>query len=436
MDRYEVGTAVARQVRRIALSLFEMARRRRRIRGARLHDPARVHGEPLRAPPALRRHPADEEPGARVSGPRQPRPLRGARGGRRPSPTSRRGGRPRSSRSSSSRSGASRSGDWRGRAGGLDPAAVCAPPTPCSRPASCARPTPRARRSRWCRPRPACSCSRRCRAGPTPRCATRSAARCSWSSSTRRGSTARPGSSSPARRRATSWCARSRRRWSATTRCATASRRTTRCAPTSRSILGRASAALRVARQAPETADAEAVLARHAAGGRGRRCGPRRCRCRGRAPGPGTAARRPPAPRPPSRRPRPSGRRSAPSRRRRPAGGRPLPREDTQPPLPAARRLAAHGAARLQRLRGPGADRAPADGGRGPHDRRRLRERGQGVREAGRAAPRVASFHVRLAVAMACYPRTAKLAEREFYEAARLEPTTPTSTTSGASTTR
>ncbi len=37
-------------------------------------------------------------------------------------------------------------------------------------------------------------------------------------------------------------------------------------------------------------------------------------------------------------------------------------------------------------------------------------------------APRVAAFHMRLAVAMACYPRTAKLAEREFYEAARLEP--------------
>jgi Flp pilus assembly protein TadD len=37
-------------------------------------------------------------------------------------------------------------------------------------------------------------------------------------------------------------------------------------------------------------------------------------------------------------------------------------------------------------------------------------------------APRVAAFHLRLAVAMACYPRTSKLAEREFYEAARLEP--------------
>jgi Flp pilus assembly protein TadD len=36
--------------------------------------------------------------------------------------------------------------------------------------------------------------------------------------------------------------------------------------------------------------------------------------------------------------------------------------------------------------------------------------------------PRVAAFRLRLAVAMACYPRTSKLAEREFYEAARLEP--------------
>ena len=34
----------------------------------------------------------------------------------------------------------------------------------------------------------------------------------------------------------------------------------------------------------------------------------------------------------------------------------------------------------------------------------------------------MAAFHLRLAVAMACYPRTAKLAEREFYEAARIEP--------------
>ena len=37
-------------------------------------------------------------------------------------------------------------------------------------------------------------------------------------------------------------------------------------------------------------------------------------------------------------------------------------------------------------------------------------------------APRVAAYRNRLAVAMACYPRTAKQAEREFLEAARLEP--------------
>ncbi|HSD26857.1 MAG TPA: hypothetical protein VLL75_06100, partial [Vicinamibacteria bacterium] len=39
-----------------------------------------------------------------------------------------------------------------------------------------------------------------------------------------------------------------------------------------------------------------------------------------------------------------------------------------------------------------------------------------------KTAPRVPAFHLRLAVAMACYPRSSKLAEREFYEAARLEP--------------
>ena len=39
-----------------------------------------------------------------------------------------------------------------------------------------------------------------------------------------------------------------------------------------------------------------------------------------------------------------------------------------------------------------------------------------------KVAPKVAAFRLRLAVAMACYPRSSKLAEREFYEAARLEP--------------
>lgn len=39
-----------------------------------------------------------------------------------------------------------------------------------------------------------------------------------------------------------------------------------------------------------------------------------------------------------------------------------------------------------------------------------------------KAAPKVAAFRLRLAVAMACYPRTAKLAERQFFEASRLDP--------------
>jgi tetratricopeptide (TPR) repeat protein len=38
------------------------------------------------------------------------------------------------------------------------------------------------------------------------------------------------------------------------------------------------------------------------------------------------------------------------------------------------------------------------------------------------AAPNVAAYRARLAIAMACYPKTAKQAEREFLEALRLEP--------------
>jgi tetratricopeptide (TPR) repeat protein len=37
-------------------------------------------------------------------------------------------------------------------------------------------------------------------------------------------------------------------------------------------------------------------------------------------------------------------------------------------------------------------------------------------------APKVSAFRLRLATAMACYPRTSKLAERQFFEASRLEP--------------
>ena len=39
-----------------------------------------------------------------------------------------------------------------------------------------------------------------------------------------------------------------------------------------------------------------------------------------------------------------------------------------------------------------------------------------------KVAPKVAAFRLRLAIAMACYPRTAKLAERQFFEASRLDP--------------
>jgi tetratricopeptide (TPR) repeat protein len=40
-------------------------------------------------------------------------------------------------------------------------------------------------------------------------------------------------------------------------------------------------------------------------------------------------------------------------------------------------------------------------------------------------APKVAAYRLRLAIAMACYPRTAKMAERQFLEAARLDPDNP-----------
>jgi tetratricopeptide (TPR) repeat protein len=38
------------------------------------------------------------------------------------------------------------------------------------------------------------------------------------------------------------------------------------------------------------------------------------------------------------------------------------------------------------------------------------------------AAPDVPGYHARLAIAMACWPKTAKQAEREFLEALRLDP--------------
>ncbi len=185
-------------------------------------------------------------------------------------------------------------------------------------------------------------------------------------------------------------------------------------------VLGRASAALRVARQAEETADAEAVLARHA-----REAAEAISQAAVAAPplpsektDPLVAA---PPPPPPGSTPAPSKlppvETDAATEPRRPASP---PREVTLAPvgkpedsMPPAGASAFEGQAQVEHLLMEGevrmtvADYANAV---------KVYEKLVGV------APRVAAFHLRLAVAMACYPRTAKLAEREFYEAARLEP--------------
>jgi tetratricopeptide (TPR) repeat protein len=189
-------------------------------------------------------------------------------------------------------------------------------------------------------------------------------------------------------------------------------------------ILGRASAALRLARQAPETADAEAVLARHAK---------EAAAAMSQVPPPlppaaektdpalplpsaaATPAAAPPAP------PAVEERLSSP-----PVGEltRPpfVPREHTQAPVPRPEdslRAVAPGAssfegqAQIEHLLMEGEVRMTvADYANAVKVYEKLVS----------LAPRVAAFHLRLAVAMACYPRAQKLAEREFYEAARLEP--------------
>ena len=68
MDRNELGRlgrAPGAADRAVPL---RVAGRRGLLRGARLRDPARLHGEPVRAPPPLRRHPLDDEPGAHDAG--------------------------------------------------------------------------------------------------------------------------------------------------------------------------------------------------------------------------------------------------------------------------------------------------------------------------------------------------------------------------------
>jgi tetratricopeptide (TPR) repeat protein len=159
-------------------------------------------------------------------------------------------------------------------------------------------------------------------------------------------------------------------------------------------VLGRASAALRLAHQAPETASAEAVLARHASEAV-------------------AAAQRSAPPLPP-----PAGEPQTP-----PPGARPAasPPDQTFPPVGLHEESltappgssAFEGRAQIEHLLMEGEVRMT------------VADYANAVKVYDKLvniAPRVAAFHLRLAVSMACYPRTSKLAEKEFYEAARLEP--------------
>jgi tetratricopeptide (TPR) repeat protein len=179
-------------------------------------------------------------------------------------------------------------------------------------------------------------------------------------------------------------------------------------------ILGRASAALRLARQEPATADVEAVLARHAADAEA---------ALGQAqpvPAANTASDTAPKgvdapPRdlrdvvtaPPMDASQPRGRKRAPEPTLAPV--RP---DDSLPAAPPGSSNF-EGRAQIEHLLMEAEVRMNvADYANAVKVYEKLVDR----------APQVAAFHLRLAVAMACYPRTAKLAEREYYEAARLEP--------------
>ena len=188
-------------------------------------------------------------------------------------------------------------------------------------------------------------------------------------------------------------------------------------------VLGRAAAALRVARHAPETASAEALLARHAAAAAAAVSPPAPPACAPAQPlsaPPAAAAAAAAAPesgatQPPLVLPSPV---AAFREQTRPA--QPRPDEPSQPPLrpddslrikPGASNF--EGQALVEHLLMEGEVRMTvADYANAVKVYEKLVD----------TAPRVAAFHLRLAVAMACYPRSAKAAEREFYEAARLEP--------------
>ncbi|MFI5169846.1 MAG: DUF4388 domain-containing protein [Vicinamibacterales bacterium] len=204
-------------------------------------------------------------------------------------------------------------------------------------------------------------------------------------------------------------------------------------------ILGRASSALRLARQAPPSAVADAVLKRHAAeAAAALRAAPAPAPPPRPTPVPPPDAVRAPAPprlaptdTPPSLALTPPPAAAAPMvdlpAETPPLGTKapvapPPPHEQTNPPLrpddslntgTGAGASGFEGRAQLEHLLMEGEVRMT------------VADYANAVKVYDKLvslAPRVAAFHLRLAVAMACYPRTAKLAEREFYEAARLEP--------------
>ena len=207
-------------------------------------------------------------------------------------------------------------------------------------------------------------------------------------------------------------------------------------------ILGRASAAMRLARSAPETANAEAVLKRHAAEAAAAvQRAPRPPAVlvpQPVAPAPSTPAAAAAAPASPDA----SDALGGPT----PPYGTPIP--PAAPPSPAAASpraapVAARPVSPAEQSIPPGkrpddSQLAVAPGASGFEGRAQIEhllmegevrmtvaDYANAVKvydKLVRVAPQVAAFHLRFAVAMACYPRTAKLAEREFYEAARLEP--------------
>ena len=175
-------------------------------------------------------------------------------------------------------------------------------------------------------------------------------------------------------------------------------------------ILGRASSALRLARAAPDTADADAVLARHAAEASAAVRQAEAARPASETTAPLVAAPVPEeASPPPAEGRRPPPRDERPAERTNPPLGRPDDSLRAAPPGSSA----FEGQAQIEHLLMEGEVRMTvADYANAVTVYDKL----------VKVAPSVAAFHLRLAVAMACYPRTAKIAEREFYEAARLEP--------------